>query len=539
MKTGVEGVQALFQVQTVRLSSMSRGGGGMKEIATGTGTLKPIAGAEGGPAQSLAMLTQIGKGIDRVVGNLVNLSNLTAAIHNRIGEAYTGLQATIIENRPGGMLLAIYEVILEAYKGMAVGFNSIISSIQKMEHGISTAFSPMVPELLNVRIPIEKLTNAATHPGSVYTHVDKIDDSAIPNSLKPSQGGGGKGGGGLGIGSLVKGIGIFSFALTAFGAALNPGAIVQLGMAFRDVAATIGVAFEPAIHVITEGMRQVAAQILPLFVSLRPVITQLVQSFVRMLAPAARIAANYLMMVVPVLQILTSILDGFTTVWTYMSTVFITFQDMLLEFISSLLGNVGFGDAMNNVTKTLQYVGQQLILVIASIAKRLGASGFLGGLIKNFQNLITAPKTGGATAGGETSTKSLESIVKSMAESAGKAGGYAGPSPEDQQKERDEERKRLAEETLTALKEIQKKGETDTLLPELLDLVKMVVQGINGSKDAINWIKDFFKNFAKNPKTSFDQGYNASKSGKKTRVAGDSLVDELIADLGYSAGKVF
>src|SRR5262249_29254162 len=146
-----------------------------------------------------------------------------------------------------------------------------------------------------------------------------------------------------------------------------------------------------------------------------------------------------------------------------------TLVETITEFIASLVGT-SLADASKEATRALQYLAQQLILFVATLAAKLGQMGFVGKLIDNFQKALKPP-VGGARAGGPVTTTNLDAIVKKMAESAGKAGGFGGRSPEEEAAEREKERLRMQQETLDALKEIGKKGESDKLLTDLKGLV--------------------------------------------------------------------
>lgn len=384
---------------------------------------------------------------------------------------------------------------------------------------------------------IKKMADKIVSPNSINVHVhDDMGIAALKDSQKQ------KSSGGIGLGGILKGIGIFSGAMTAFGGALNPGAILQLGMAFRDLAATVGVAFEPAIHVVTKGIRQIAAIILPAFIQLRPAISEIVQSFVRALLPVVRVVTDRFQLLITPIQFLAAIVDGLSTIFETIVTIGLTFQQVITEWVASFF-DFDVKDALHSIVSNLQYVGQQLVLAVAYIAKKLGANAFVDRLVKNFEALTKPAKLGGAVAGGETSLKSLESVVKGMNEAAGRAGGFAGPSPEEEAKAREEERLRLAQETLDALKEIQKKGDTDKIPAELKSLLNDVIRFAKEGADVLEWIKNFImalKNIGgvQDAKEGFNQGYTAGKN-KSGRAATHSVLGELFADMGFSFGSTF
>src|SRR5215471_19141580 len=359
----------------------------------------------------------------------------------------------------------------------------------------------------------------------------------------PSGAGGDKGGGGAGgiLGGLTGALGETTVALTGLAAiatltagALNPNAVENLMRVFRDLTATVGVAFEPAIAILTKGVEQVSAAIMPLMLALRPILARFAEIIIRMLVPAVRLAATVLTALTPLLTPVLALLDGFADIILTLSVIFQTLVETISEFIASLVGS-SLADASKEATRALQYLAQQLILFVATIAAKLGQMGFVAKLIDNFKTAMKPP-VGGARAGGPVTTTTLDAIVKKMAESAGKAGGFAGPSPEEEAKAREEERQRMLQDTLTGLLEIQKKRETDKTLPLLLAAAQKCADFVIWVKETYNLLKGTPTGSMKDAQAGFEQGFGAKGGG---RPAGDTVLGELGSEFGHSlTGKV-
>jgi hypothetical protein len=385
--------------------------------------------------------------------------------------------------------------------------------------------------------------------------VKKLTDSLVGKleGRAPSAPGGGAGGaaagGAAGLGKLTAALGGTTLALGSLAAvatltagALNPGALETLNIAFRDLLATVGVAFEPALRVFTRGIEQIANAILPLFLALRPVLTQLTEIFLRALVPVVRLVATLLTALVPLLTPVLALAGGFADIILTLSVLFQTLVETIAQAIAAFVGT-SLADASKEATKALQYLAQQLILFVATIAAKIGAMGFVAKLIDNFKTAMKPP-VGGAKAGGPVTTTTLDAIVKKMAESAGKAGGFAGPSPEEEAKAREEERQKMLQETLAGLLEIQKKGETDTTLPDILAAAKACAEFLLAVKDAtakfIRWLGPIFEaplGSMGDAKQAAGQSFEGAAAGRKTRESSGNILGQLGGEFGEEMGR--
>lgn len=344
---------------------------------------------------------------------------------------------------------------------------------------------------------------------------------------------GGKGGGILGgIGTIAK----FALGATGIaglvGGALSPGMLEQMGLAFKDLTATVGVAFEPIMRVAAGTLRQIAHAVFPLFLNMRPMLDQLARAFGRLLVPIVKVGATLLEAFLPLLEPIISSLDGLAEVLTYLTSVVVAFAEVIKELTTGLFDP----KKLNAIVSGWAHVGQQLVLAVALIAKKLGADGFVGKMIQAAEDSLK-PQMGGAVAGAAPTITSLESIVNTMATNAAKAGGFGGPSPEEEAKAREEERRRIAEETLDALREIQKKGETDTLLPQVRDAAVAIADTIRKFYDA--WVA---LTRLPNSGTVGDaqagaiNSFNRRAEGHLTRGAEGTVLGEVGADFGREMG---
>ena len=448
-------------------------------------------------SSDIRLLTDVSRGILEKLDSIRLMIRESVNVFGKLSQVYNK-QVGILGNIAGDlgkMLVGIAQLIAEQTR-IAAPIKITPEALKRIAH--------IEQGVLNV------LARSVGSRSSVYVHVndDPASRAGVTRDKKSSSG--------LGIGAIagVGGFvgGLIGGALGAFGAALNPGAAEQLGLAFRDLSATIGVAFEPAMRVVTAGFRQVAAAVLPLFVKLQPIFTQFVDLFTRLLVPIIRIVAKLFEVLEAPLKIIVSMLDGFVDVITYLSSVVVAFVDMLREFVSNITAS-DFGHQMNELIDNIRWVGQQLVLAIALIAKKLGATHFVDKLITAFDE-ATHPKQGGAVAGAAASVTSLESIVKKMAESAGLAGAFGGKTKEDEAREREEQRIEMARKTLEALQEIQKKGDTERLFKDLMSVVSSIKTGIGAVDESIKLVIDLFRVIGRKfnlttSETDFLQGYQS------------------------------
>lgn len=228
--------------------------------------------------------------------------------------------------------------------------------------------------------------------------------------------------------------------------AVNPGIMVQLDMATRDLTAVIGTALAPIMQAIVPIIKDLASALLPvarlvaetfgrIIESLQPAIDAITEIFF--------IAAATLMPIVEMVgDIFTTIAPIFTALAAVAKAIWLAFGSLVTALVGIMRDLFGFnvGDVLKDFAEGVQVAMNNLIAVlvrgIASLLKFFGFTSALSNLTKFFKGLA-APKASaeGIAAAQNAQVKSIESVGKDAALAAVIAsvvpGGKVGKKPED------------------------------------------------------------------------------------------------------------
>jgi hypothetical protein len=228
--------------------------------------------------------------------------------------------------------------------------------------------------------------------------------------------------------------------------AVNPGIMVQLDMATRDLTAVIGTALAPIMQAIVPIIKDLASALLPvarlvaetfgrIIESLQPAIDAITEIFF--------IAAATLMPIVEMVgDIFTTIAPIFTALAAVAKAIWLAFGSLVTALVGVMRDLFGFnvGDVLKDFAEGVQVAMNNLIAVlvrgIASLLKFFGFTSALSNLTKFFKGLA-APKASaeGIAAAQNAQVKSIESVGRDAALAAVIAsvvpGGKAGKKPED------------------------------------------------------------------------------------------------------------
>jgi hypothetical protein len=228
--------------------------------------------------------------------------------------------------------------------------------------------------------------------------------------------------------------------------AVNPGIMVQLDMATRDLTAVIGTALAPIMQAIVPIIKDFASALLPvarlvaetfgrIIESLQPAIDAITEIFF--------IAAATLMPIVEMVgDIFTTIAPIFTALAAVAKAIWLAFGTLVTALVGIMRDLFGFnvGDALKDFAEGVQVAMNNLVTVlvrgIASLMKFFGFTSALSNLTKFFKGLA-APKASaeGIAAAQNAQVKSIESVGRDAALAAVIAsvvpGGKAGKKPED------------------------------------------------------------------------------------------------------------
>lgn len=228
--------------------------------------------------------------------------------------------------------------------------------------------------------------------------------------------------------------------------AVNPGIMVQLDMATRDLTAVIGTALAPIMQAIVPIIKDLASALLPvarlvaetfgrIIESLQPAIDAITEIFF--------VAAATLMPIVEMVgDIFTTIAPIFTALAAVAKAIWLAFGTLVTALVGIMRDLFGFnvGDVLKDFAEGVQVAMNNLIAVlvrgIASLLKFFGMTSALSNLTKFFKGLA-APKASaeGIAAAQNAQVKSIESVGRDAALAAVIAsvvpGGKAGKKPED------------------------------------------------------------------------------------------------------------
>lgn len=329
----------------------------------------------------------------------------------------------------------------------------------------------------------KKMEKAAAAADKLAEKIAKADRGGKPLTALPASSGGGGG-----LGALAGSLGAVAGAATAavgammglyktvtsFVEAINPQLVAVLNTALENITATIGQAFEPALQVFLNAIRQVPEIIGPIFEDLAPIIKQFADLFVSNFLTQVQVAADVFRALSPLLDILmvtikistatfklvmgllvlalspvlvllqlvafalkpfeflldlvTAAMDGLgqilATVGRIFQAVFLGIVDMVKAFLGGLLGTVDvFGSLKNAVNSVIR----TMVTLAALLAKSLG----LDSVFKRLRDAFAPNRGAKVAAPKEFGFASIEEIMRQNLLGAAQAGAGGGKSEKD------------------------------------------------------------------------------------------------------------
>ena len=210
----------------------------------------------------------------------------------------------------------------------------------------------------------------------------KPGTSAQPANLAAGvPGGAGEAAKGLDLGAVAGGIGGAFTAITgavqgaiaafqqaistmaSFVEALNPGTVQQFNQAIRDLQATVGVAFQPVIEILTGTFRQIAGIILPIMEAIRPVAEQLAKVFKSTLIPMVQLLADTFKALMPIIELAAQLLELF---YNLLKPIIFLLQ-ILAAVLKLILAQIYFlVEAFKSMNKIMDGINEVLKVVAVS-----------------------------------------------------------------------------------------------------------------------------------------------------------------------------
>lgn len=228
--------------------------------------------------------------------------------------------------------------------------------------------------------------------------------------------------------------------------AVNPGIMVQLDMATRDLTAVIGTALAPIMQAIVPIIKDLASAFLPVARAVADAFGSIIQSLGPAIDAITEIffiaAATWMPIIEMIGDIFTTIAPIFTALAAVAKAIWLAFGTLVTALVGIMRDLFGFnvGDVLKDFAEGVQVAMNNLIAVlvrgIASLLKFFGFTSALSNLTKFFKGLA-APKASaeGIAAAQNAQVKSIESVGRDAALAAVIAsvvpGGKAGKKPED------------------------------------------------------------------------------------------------------------
>jgi hypothetical protein len=187
-------------------------------------------------------------------------------------------------------------------------------------------------------------------------------------------------------------------AVTGVIQAFDPSLVEMFSRSLKDLAAVAGLALAPVLQGLTTIAKDVGALMLPVARALAPVFQSLAQTVIQILTPGLDNFAAIVQELVPVVQFVADVLANLGTVVRVSGAFVAGWINQFREWFGALFG--GTGDAVKSfqdgLRDAIQNIARAALLLVGYLARVLGMTGFLDGMIKS---LGRKPGKGGIAEG--------------------------------------------------------------------------------------------------------------------------------------------
>lgn len=217
----------------------------------------------------------------------------------------------------------------------------------------------------------------------------------------------------------------FAGQMSGFVEAFSPATVELFNLAIRDLTAVVGMALQPVMDAFTEVVKEVSSRLYPVAQALTPVFKVLAGVMLQVLTPALDTLAGVLQSLVPVFEVFAQIIKALTPLLRIGQTLMAGWVELITSLISSMMpskdGVKGFVDGF---AEAIQNLAGAVMKVVAFIARALGGTAFIDGMIKSLRGKMAEKKdaTGLAAPTGAAFT-SLTSFGQQVAAKAFMATG--------------------------------------------------------------------------------------------------------------------
>jgi len=176
----------------------------------------------------------------------------------------------------------------------------------------------------------------------------------------------------------------FAGQMSGFVQAFSPATVELFNLAIRDLTAVVGMALQPVMGAFTEVVKEVSSRLYPVAQALAPVFKTLAGVMLQVLTPALDTLASVIQSLVPVFEVFAQIIKALTPLLRIGQTLIAGWVELITSLISSMMpskdGVKGFVDGF---AEAIQNLAGAVMKVVAFIARALGATAFIDGMIKS------------------------------------------------------------------------------------------------------------------------------------------------------------
>ena len=201
------------------------------------------------------------------------------------------------------------------------------------------------------------------------------------------------------VNTTTLAFGLASAAVVGSVQAFSPAIVEQFNMALRDLSAVVGEALAPVLQGLTTIAREVGAVLQPAMRALAPVFETLTATVLQVLLPVIDTWASVFQDLIPVINFFAEVFSNVGTIARVGGAFLAGWIELLRQGAAALAGWIGGLTGLANPAQSftdwlktaLQSVGEAAILAAGYLAKLVGATGFLDGMIKSLSKAPGKP----------------------------------------------------------------------------------------------------------------------------------------------------
>ena len=195
--------------------------------------------------------------------------------------------------------------------------------------------------------------------------------------------------------------------LASYVQAFAPASVELFNLSLRDLTAVIGSALKPVLDAMTVVVKEVSSALLPVANALAPVMRTMAGVLVQLLTPALDTLAGVIQTLVPVFEVLAQIVAALTPLFRVSQALMAGWVEQFTVLLQAILpGKDGVKGFIEGFAEAIQGLSTAVLKVVAFIARALGATGFIDGMIKSLTGTMAKKQdaTGLAAATGSAFT---------------------------------------------------------------------------------------------------------------------------------------